>query len=101
MELDVHLPGRIFEAGSWSRAGTDLRLRDSSIELDAHQPAHSGSMRLLPLARPATPGRAGSGPREVCANYKAIGHVVLAVLCQVRSSLQAVAKHRPSALRLS
>lgn len=53
------------------------------------------------LARPATPGRAGAGPREVCADYEAIGHVLLAVLHQVRSSLQAVAKHRPSALRLS
>ena len=101
MELVVHLPGRIFETGSWSRAGADLRLRDSSAQLVAHQPAHSGSMKLLPLARPATPGRAGSGPREVCADYEAIGHVVLAVLRQVRSSLQAVAKHRPSALRLS
>ncbi|QPB08739.1 hypothetical protein CPT_Magia_058 [Burkholderia phage Magia] len=56
---------------------------------------------LLSLARSATPGRAGSGPREVCADYQAIGHVLLAVLHQVRSSLQAVAKLRPSALRLS
>lgn len=54
-----------FEAGSWSRAGADLRLWDSSTMLVAHQPAHSGSMKLLSLARPATPGRAGSGPREV------------------------------------
>lgn len=46
--------------------------------------AHQGSG--VALARPATPGRAGSGPREVCADYDAIGHVLLAVLCQVRSS---------------
>lgn len=37
--------------------------------------------------------------REVCADYDAIGHVLLAILCQVRSGLQVVAKHRPSALR--
>ncbi len=38
------------------------------------------------LARPTTPGRAGSGPREVRADYYAIGHVLLAVLHQVRSA---------------
>lgn len=37
------------------------------------------------LARPTTPGLAGFGPREVCADYNAIGHVLLAVLHQARS----------------
>ena len=39
------------------------------------------------LARPTTPGHTGSGPREVCADYDAIGHVLLAVLHQARSGL--------------
>lgn len=43
------------------------------------------------LARPATPGRAGFGPREVCADYDAIGHVLLAVLYQVHSDFCPVA----------
>lgn len=44
-------------------------------------------VRTASLARPTTPGRAGSGPREVCADYDAIGHVLLAVLRQVHSGI--------------
>lgn len=59
-------------------------------------------LRSIELVRPCSRplvARRVAGAREVCADYDAIGHVVQAILCQVRSGLQAVAQHRPSALR--
>lgn len=71
---------------SWQPA---IRPRMSVRSVASTRRASACAFRLreaASLARPATPGRAGSGPREVCADYDAIGHVLLAVLCQVRSS---------------